>query len=903
MVQGSRSVRARLLALGATLALIASFLPQSAGTAEALPSGFTESTVFSGLTTPTKIVFANDGRVFVAEKGGKIKVFDSLTDTTATVVADLSTNVYDYWDRGLLGFTLAPNFPTDPYAYVLYTYDHILGDPNPPPRWNDSCGDPLGDGCLASGRLTRFQISGNQMVGSEQPLIEDWCIQYPSHAIGDLRFGTDGKLYVSAGDGASFGFNDYGQDGNPVNPCNDPPGGSMSPPTAEGGALRSQDIRTTGDPQGFDGTILRLEAATGAAAAGNPLIGNPDPNVRRIIATGFRNPFRTTIRPGTNEVWAGDVGQGAWEEIDRVNWSTTLMNHGWPCYEGAPRMGGFDAINLNICENLYAAGPTAVTSPHYAYQHGVKVAGETCGTGNSSISGLAFYTGTLYPSTYQDSLFFADYSRDCIWVMFKGANGLPDATNIVPFLTPAANPVDLEVGPGGDIFYADFDGGTIRRIRYQSAANQAPTAHATANPTSGPAPLTVNFSATTSTDPDGDPLAYAWDLDADGAYDDSTSATPSFIYANAGSVTVGLRATDPGGLSDTDTVTVTATGASNTPPTPSITSPASSLTWAVGDEIDYAGGATDAEDGTLGAAALTWTLIMHHCNVDGTCHTHQIEQFVGVKTGSFIAPDHEWPSHLELKLTATDSAGASASTSVELEPKTVDLTFASAPVNGLEIVVSNLSGTTPFTRTFIVNGRTTATAVTPQTVGTSLYEFSSWSDGGAQSHEITAPATPTTYTATFTKKTLVTILPAADAYVRAQQGGKNFGTANVLRVRSGQFRSYLRFTVSGLTGTVTGAKLRLRVTDASANGGRVYAVGGTWTETGITWNNAPAITGSPIATIGNAPLNTWVEVSLGSFVTGNGTYNIAISDGSSDVVDYRSRETVDDPQLVITTNP
>ena len=63
------------------------------------------------------------------------------------------------------------------------------------------------------------------MTGTEQVLIEDWCQQFPSHSIGTLEFGADGTLYVSGGDGASFNFVDYGQDGNPVNPCGDPPGG------------------------------------------------------------------------------------------------------------------------------------------------------------------------------------------------------------------------------------------------------------------------------------------------------------------------------------------------------------------------------------------------------------------------------------------------------------------------------------------------------------------------------------------------------------------------------------------------------------------------------------------------------------------------------------------------------
>ena len=86
----------------------------------ALPSGFQETTVFTGLTNPTAIEFASDGRVFVAEKRGVIKVFDNLSDTTPAVFADLNINVYNFWDRGLLGMALDPDFPASPYVYVLY---------------------------------------------------------------------------------------------------------------------------------------------------------------------------------------------------------------------------------------------------------------------------------------------------------------------------------------------------------------------------------------------------------------------------------------------------------------------------------------------------------------------------------------------------------------------------------------------------------------------------------------------------------------------------------------------------------------------------------------------------------------------------------------------------------------
>ena len=88
---------------------------QTTGTeAAVVPSGFEDRAVFSGLTHPTNIAFASDGRVFVAEKSGLIKVFDSLTDTTPTIFADLRSEVDDYWDRGLLGLALAPTFPAEP---------------------------------------------------------------------------------------------------------------------------------------------------------------------------------------------------------------------------------------------------------------------------------------------------------------------------------------------------------------------------------------------------------------------------------------------------------------------------------------------------------------------------------------------------------------------------------------------------------------------------------------------------------------------------------------------------------------------------------------------------------------------------------------------------------------------
>ena len=157
------------------------------------------------------------------------------------------------------------------------------------------------------------------------------------------------------------------------------------------------------------------------------------------------------------------------------------------------------------------------------------------------------------------------------------------------FLTPAANPVDLEIGPNGDLFYVDFTGGTIRRIEY-SATNQPPVASATASPTSGPAPLTVTFNGSASSDPDGDALTYAWDLDGDGAFDDATSAVVPFTYQARGRYQASLRVTDARGATHTSAPLAIDVGL--TPPVPRIIMPSSALTWVVGQDIEFRGDAT-----------------------------------------------------------------------------------------------------------------------------------------------------------------------------------------------------------------------------------------------------------------------------------------------------------------------
>jgi uncharacterized repeat protein (TIGR01451 family) len=964
-------------------------------------SGFVDESVFGGLVNPTVIRFSPDGRVFVAEKSGLIKVFSSLTDTTPTVFADLRTDVHNFWDRGLLGLALHPSFPSTPYVYAAYTYDHILGATATGPRWGapgvaaDPCPTPPGpttDGCVVSSRVVRLQASTanpDVSTGTQQVLVEDWCQQYPSHSIGSVAFGPDGMLYASGGDGASFAFADYGQGASTstsagFNVCGDPgsaPGVRPTSAAGEGGALRSQDLRTTTpgtspayrtrilsdgplrywrlgeasgtvvvdetgsgvngtyvntptlgapgalstdtnravtfasasvefvnlnnaagypsgnaarsieawirtstvaeqgivdygnyasgsrtffgvhvsgdgrlmvstdsefpvfgpagtltdgawhhvvvtydgsalrayrdgilmsgspftpgaalatstlnrwiantgtrtfngtidevaiyaraltlaeiqahvqaassatpipDPVTLDGTVIRIDPTTGAGAAGNPLASSSDANARRIVAHGFRNPFRFTFRPGTGELWVGDVGWGEWEEIQRIVTPTSgPTNAGWPCYEGTGRQSSYDAAELPICENLYGSGTHA--GPYYTYFHASDVVtGDACTRANgSAVAGLAFYptSGAPYPATYAGALFFADHNRNCIWAMLRGGNGLPDPSTIRLFVGAAANPVHLELGPDGMIYYVDFEGHGIHRLRFLGS-NTPPAAIATATPSSGPPPLAVQLDASQSSDPDqGQTLSYSWDVDGDGTFGEATGVAPSWTYQSAGTFQVRVRVSDSAGASTTSAPVTVTVGTPNTAPTAIIEAPTTSDTWIVGSQLAFSGRGTDTEDGTIPATSMHWDIVQQHC--PSACHPHTVTSVDDVASGTFVAPDHEYPTFIDVTLTVTDSAGVSASTTVRIHPRTVDLTFATSP-SGLTLTHNSTARTAPFTFRAIIGSSNAVSAAATQTVGGVTYTFAGWSDGGSATHQITAPATAATYTATYT---------------------------------------------------------------------------------------------------------------------------------------------------------
>ena len=340
--------------------------------------------------------------------------------------------------------------------------------------------------------------------------------------------------------------------------------------------------------------------------------------------------------------------------------------------------------------------------------------------------------------------------------MLPGTNGLPDPSRLQSFVGvdatggAAGHPVDLKIGPGGDLFYVDMDDGTVHRITY-AAANQPPTAVITANPTNGPVPLTVSFDGTGSSDPEGKPLSYSWDLNGDGTFGDATGLD-RLVHLHHG----GRLSPKPAGHRRPGRERH---GVGHRHGRQHRADRGHRLARV---EPDLEGRRHDqllrprhrsAGRHAAGVGA-DWSLILHHCFTPTDCHTHLIQTINGVSSGSVTAPDHEYPCWLELQLTATDSGGLTSTTSVRLDPKTVVLTFKTNP-GGLvltDLVVNEAPRTTPFSVTVVVGSANSVSAPSPQQFNKSTYYFTSWSDGGPQSHTITAPAVNTTYTATYRKR-------------------------------------------------------------------------------------------------------------------------------------------------------
>lgn len=727
--------------------------PKNVEAVSSFPSGFVSETVISNLTGPTTIAFAEDGRIFIGQKDGVVKVFENGT-LLATPFIDLSSQVNNYWDRGLLGIALHPDFPETPYVYLLYTYD-------PPQVYGNGAGgrvarlmrvtaDPnntnvalAGSEVILLGTNSLYEYIGNSSSSGSNVLnppscelngeyIQD-CIaaDSPSHTIGTVTFGTDGSLFVSSGDGAHFSAVDVR-------------------------ALRSLDIDS------LNGKILRINPITGEGYPDNPFYdGDPNSNQSKVYSYGLRNPFRTTINPLTNELYIGDVGWNSWEEINFGR----AENFGWPCYEGknngiTSEQGTYkgNAATSATCSDLYAQGISAVQAPSYSYLHT---------GGSSSVQAGSFYVGSAYPSTYLNALFIADYNGDWIQYLTFDVNGVGTkydfGTNVAD-ISESSGIVQLISGPDTNLYYVAYNGPSantseVRRIRYIAGGNTPPTANASADVTSGYVPLTVNFSSAGSYDPDAENLSYTWDF---GDGNTGSGESPSHTYTSGGNFTATLTVTDGSNDTGTDTVLITV---GNLQPTVEITSPAHESTYSTGDTINFQGTGTDSEDGTLSGSNLQWNILYHH-----GAHVHfDFAPGLSGNNNSIDIPDHGDNTWIELCLVATDSGGLTDQDCISLLPNIVQVSFDTSP-SGLNIWYDGVEYTTPFTANTIENSERGVYAPEEQD---GCWGFNNWSNGLAPSHTIETGTQNASYTATYTST-----CPIVLSITRANPNPSPFSTVN-----------------------------------------------------------------------------------------------------------------------------
>jgi len=471
-------------------------------------------------------------------------------------------------------------------------------------------------------RLSRF-VANAQNPDIALPNSETILMTIPTdfhhHENGTLKFGPDGKLFVGHGEDTTAG----GVDGH---------------------AFVAQDLN---DPRR---KILRV-TEDGNAPGDNPFDDGTDSIRSKVYSYGLRNPFRFTLHPVSGEPYIGDVGWNVWEEFSRGRGK----NFGWPCYEGVNPQPEYQNSFPSQCAPLTSS---VVTAPLLSYPH--------TGTGapfiGSTAVGGPFYTATLYPEVYRGAWFITDYVEG--WIRRMVFDGAGNMTSTVPFATGLSGPVDLELGPDGMLYYVSIITGQVVRIRYNG-----PSAVASATPSSGLSPLTVNFSSAGSSSPNGTPLTYLWEF---GDSQTSNAANPSHTYvaATVQTYTVKLTVTTNTNQSSSSTVKVTI---GSLPPTATIQSPTNGTGVFPGQTIVYQGSATDPENWTIPSAGLSWTIVLHHND-----HVHT-QLFTTGPTGSVAIQYHGIGTYsYEFRLTATDSSGLTHSTSVTL-PVLSDTTPPSDP--------------------------------------------------------------------------------------------------------------------------------------------------------------------------------------------------------------------------------
>jgi glucose/arabinose dehydrogenase/PKD repeat protein len=666
----------KVLAGSLLLALAAA----AAAPAATYPPGFEEETVVEGLTRPVFVDWAPDGRMFVAEKDGRLKVVPPGASSAETVL-DITGRVNSYWDRGLLGLAVDTDFDANGYVYLAYTYDLA-------PLTRD-------DEFPAVSQLLRIRLNAAGDVTEQVVLLGTYtdgpcpgasnsldCLPSDgwSHSIGTVRSDPDGTLWLGSGDAADMN-------------------------------VENEVIFRTLDERSMSGKILHVDRE-GRGLPGHPYCpanSDLDDVCTKVYAHGFRNPYRFSLRADGGPA-VGDVGQNEWEE---VNLLAPGRGFGWPCYEGTGRMEGFDQHARCSDEYDLEDTPAEHVPPVYEYSH--NIAGNA---GGAVVMGPTF-TGGEYPAAYQDSLFFGDYVNGFVKRISFGAGGEPTLHQFADDWEGVA----LEQSPGGDLVYVDFGNGdtgtgSVKRIAY-SPGNARPTAEAIASPTFGQGPLEVAFDGGGSSDPEGAALEYDWDFGDETP--GSTQVDPPHTYGAGGVYFARLTVTDPGGKSDSDTVRI---DVGNSPPLPVIEVPPN---YVGGGGVDVSGAADDAESGQLAETALEWNVKLIHGS-----HEHVAGIWADESSLRFTAQDdHDSDSYYEVSLTATDPDGLSATAEAKILPLLAPLRISSVPP-GAPVSYAGSPYTAPVDISSAVGFRALVSADDTFSADGLDYDFLGWADGESE---------------------------------------------------------------------------------------------------------------------------------------------------------------------------
>jgi glucose/arabinose dehydrogenase len=403
----SPCARARRAPLAIPFVLLALAPSLSAAT---LPPGFSETQVVSGLNSPTAMAFAPDGRLFICQQGGQLRVFKNGTLLAAPFV---SLTVNSSGERGLLGVAFDPDFATNQFVYVYYT----ATTPN------------------IHNRVSRFTANGDVAVpGSETVLLDlNPLSSATNHNGGALHFGPDGKLYIAVGENAN--------------------------------SSNSQTLAN------LLGKILRLNK-DGTIPADNPFFTQATGVNRAIWALGLRNPFTFAFQPGSGRMFINDVGQNTFEEINdgiagsNYGWPNSEGPTTTPGHRGPLFFYGHGTGNTTGCAitgGAFYNPPNLQFPPEY---EGDFFFADFCSgwirrLDTETVTATAFATGIASPVDLHvhldGSLYYLARDAGAVFRVAFTANQAPTITT---------HPQDRTVSVGGSATFAVTASGTAP-LRYQ----------------------------------------------------------------------------------------------------------------------------------------------------------------------------------------------------------------------------------------------------------------------------------------------------------------------------------------------------------------------------------------------------------------------------------------------------